>query len=103
MAHGNRDIPVTVRFIVWGVAGTCILCGIFGILMHDLLKSIGIPDVSTYGWIALCVGIGLYVIEGLLFMHGERDIPRKKKSLFIEPYMQAQIRGEVIVINAELM
>jgi hypothetical protein len=32
-----------------------------------MLKSVGIIDVSRYGWTALFIGIALYIIEGLLF------------------------------------
>jgi hypothetical protein len=67
MALGKGKGYPAARFIVWSAAGACILFGIFGILMHDMLISIGITNVSMYGWITLGIGLALYLVEGIFF------------------------------------
>ena len=66
MVPGKRSYPV-IRYVIWSVAGACILFGVFGILIHDLLSSVGISDVRTFGWVAVGAGIAIYLVEGFVF------------------------------------
>lgn len=69
--QAQMDVQTIVNLFVYGAPGACMVLGIIAVMMGDALKPLGETALAIDGWIFFFIGLGVYIIELILYYHSQ--------------------------------